>query len=107
MKVVFLDGNRIGSIADLHAEFSRALSLPEYYGKNLDALHDVLTESADEVGVIAVNTELLAENVGKRRWKSFLRLMDDLKNERADFHFSSDPFALAVNDCEDDGNSAN
>ena len=98
MKTVFLDGSRIENIAGLHAAFSEALSFPEYYGANLDALHDMLTESAEEIGVIAVNTEQLAENVGKRRWKSFLKLMNALKDERAGFYFSDDPFCLENED---------
>ena len=38
-----VDCTRIRTREDLHRVFSEALSLPESYGKNLDALHDVLT----------------------------------------------------------------
>ena len=40
--VVDLTGVR--SAARLHAVLAEALPLPEHYGRNLDALHDVLTE---------------------------------------------------------------
>ncbi len=33
-----------GSSADLHKLLREKLPLPDYYGGNLDALHDVLTE---------------------------------------------------------------
>ena len=92
MKAVFLDGNRIENMAGIHAAFSEALSFPEYYGANLDALNDMLTETSDEIVVIAVNTELLASNVGKRRWKSFVRLMENLEENRHAFRFFLEPF---------------
>ena len=34
----------IRSAAKLHALLAEKLPLPEYYGRNLDAFHDVLTE---------------------------------------------------------------
>ena len=90
MKYVFLDGDKILSIADLHRAFAEALDLPDYYGKNLDALHDCLTEIREPVSVIAVNTSLLKEHVG-RRWNAFLRLMDDLQDDAPDFRFTAEP----------------
>ena len=91
MKVVFLDGEKIASMDELHAVFAAALDLPEYYGKNLDALHDCLTDMPDDVGVIAVNVEALASHLG-RRWKGFLRLMRELPEEKPNFRFLLDPF---------------
>ena len=92
MKYVFLDGEKILSNADLHRTFAETLDFPEYYGNNLDALRDCLTETEGPVCVAAVNTDLLSEHVG-RRWKSFLRLMDDLTEEEPGFRFLSEPFA--------------
>ena len=36
---------------------AEALSLPEYYGANLDALHDCLTEFGDETEIILTHFE--------------------------------------------------
>ena len=91
MKYVFLDGERLLSHADLHRAFSEALDFPPYYGNNLDALRDCLTERTEPVAVIAVNTGLLKEHMG-RRWKPFLRLMDDLAREQPPLRFLSEPF---------------
>ena len=91
MKYVFLDGEKILSNADLHRAFAVALDFPEYYGKNLDALHDCLSEMPDPVCVIAVNVDLLKEHMG-RRWKSFLRLMNDLTKDEPGFRFLPEPF---------------
>jgi len=92
MKTVFLDGNRIASAQDMHDEFSRALDFPEWYGNNLDALHDMLTESTEEIGVILVNTDKLGETLGGR-WTALLRLLVDMKRERRGFHVLMEPFA--------------
>ena len=94
MKYVFLDGEKIASPAELHRVFAETLSFPDYYGKNLDALRDCLTDVREPVTVIAVNTALLRKNLG-RKWKPFLRLMDDLQNEEPDFRFFPEPFPTA------------
>ncbi len=91
MKYVFLDGAKIDSTADLHSIFAEALSFPEYYGKNLDALHDALTDIAEPVTVVVVNTAALEENLGRRK-KGFLRLMEDLTEEKPGFRFLYEPF---------------
>ena len=42
--MIVLDGRRMEDRAGLHAELKQKLSLPEYYGNNLDALNDCLSE---------------------------------------------------------------
>lgn len=91
MKYVFLDGEKIGSNAAMHRVFAEALGFPEYYGKNLDALHDLLTETPEPLTVIAVNTEALQAHIS-RSWNGFLRLMNDLAEERDGFTFLFEPF---------------
>ena len=43
MKEVTIDCRDLLSRSDLHSIFVQALSCPEWYGNNLDALHDQLT----------------------------------------------------------------
>ena len=61
MKQVILDGNILADAAQSHDYLKEMLEFPEYYGKNLDALHDCLTDlenvvititSPDENGAI-------------------------------------------------------
>ena len=40
MNLVILDGEKITSKEQLHRHLARSLDLPEWYGKNLDALYD-------------------------------------------------------------------
>lgn len=43
MNIVILDSEEFSSIDELHMVLKAKLQLPEYYGKNLDALWDCLT----------------------------------------------------------------
>lgn len=47
MKQITLDGNLLADSAKVHDYLKEMLELPEYYGKNLDALHDCLTDLED------------------------------------------------------------
>lgn len=47
-----LEGKEIRSEADFHAAIAAALDFPGHYGKNLDALWDVLTSDVDRPVVL-------------------------------------------------------
>ena len=91
MKIVLLDGNEIGSKADVHALFAEKLAFPEWYGNNLDALPDMLTEPSEEIGIIAVNVEKLSKKLGKW-WKSLTRVLEDAAEENENVRIVVDPF---------------
>ena len=67
MKVT-LDALRLQQKEEAHKYLRSALNFPEYYGENLDALHDCLTE-LDDVQVEFVNTD-------KVRGGYFARIME-------------------------------
>lgn len=52
---IILDAARITEPASAHAYLKEMLRLPDYYGNNLDALYDCLTELPD--------TEILWEHI--------------------------------------------
>ena len=41
---VILDARKLGNRDTAHAYLKKVFSFPDYYGNNLDALHDCLTE---------------------------------------------------------------
>lgn len=62
--ILNIDGNSIKNRDDLHRAFSEALIFPEYYGNNLDALHDCLTSLFEETEICISNRDMLKENLG-------------------------------------------
>ena len=52
MEEKIIDCARIHSREDLHAVFREALTFPEWYGNNLDALYDCLTEISGKVRLL-------------------------------------------------------
>ena len=80
-----LDGKTVRSLDDLYDQLSIRLSLPEHFGRNLDALWDVL--STDVEGPF----EIVWKHTGDSRklmGKDFdraVKLLKDLQKEREDF----------------------
>lgn len=52
MRKITLDIERMRSLPMLHKYLHTALALPEYYGANLDALYDCLTEIAEPTQIV-------------------------------------------------------
>ena len=49
---LIIDGSVLPEEAAVHDLFARALGLPEWYGRNLDALYDVLTERGEPLALL-------------------------------------------------------
>jgi ribonuclease inhibitor len=52
MRKITLELERMGSLPALHKYLRRELALPVYYGANLDALYDCLTEMTDDTQLV-------------------------------------------------------
>ena len=77
---VYLDGRALDSREALHQALSALLAFPAYYGKNLDALHDCLTDLHEPTKLIVRGTSALDELLG-RRANAFRRVLDDSAEE--------------------------
>lgn len=44
METIVIDGEKMLNRREAHDYLTQALCLPDYYGRNLDALYDLLTE---------------------------------------------------------------
>lgn len=66
MAEIVLDGLELQSLEEIHDRFARALALPEWYGRNLDALFDCLTEQSEPVTVRLLHQEALEDRLGRR-----------------------------------------
>ena len=52
MKTIRLDLSNIQTVRALHIYLAYMLDLPAYYGRNLDALHDVLCGESGDVNIV-------------------------------------------------------
>ncbi|MDC7293620.1 MULTISPECIES: barstar family protein [unclassified Butyrivibrio] len=64
-KVFYIDMSEVTTKDELQDLLAKELPLPDYYGRNLDALHDILTESAEGWNIIFYNTTIAARLLGK------------------------------------------
>ena len=62
--MIILDGKKMETRADVHAELKEKLGLPDYYGGNLDALNDCLGERAERELVVIAGAGALLESDG-------------------------------------------
>ena len=80
-----LDGNKIESLADFYDRISSLMKLSAHFGRNLDALWDVL--ATDIEGPFEISW-MHADNSQKLMGKDFnrvLQLLRELEEERDDF----------------------
>ena len=52
MKTITLSVENIQTVKALHVYLAYMLEFPAYYGKNLDALHDLLGEISEETRIV-------------------------------------------------------
>ncbi len=80
-----LNGQGICSLDDFYDEISRQLSLPGYFGRNLDALWDVL--SAEVEGPVEItwqNAQASKQAMGED-FEKVLKVLQEVEGEREDF----------------------
>ena len=77
---VLLDGNAILNREMLHDTLAIGLCLPPWYGRNLDALYDCLTDVREETVVVLRDRATLEEHLGGYGC-SFLRLLEEVSRE--------------------------
>ena len=72
---VTLNGGTVESREALHAALAAGLHFPAWYGGNLDAMHDCLTDIREETEIRVLETEALRETLGAYadRWLWVLR----------------------------------
>ena len=64
MKICVLDGEVLTDQKALHDRLAEDLGFPDWYGRNLDALYDCLTDLAEETEIRFRNEQALAEHLG-------------------------------------------
>ena len=81
-----ISGASIRSLEDFYTEISRELHFPEYFGRNLDALWDVLTTEVEgPIELVWRDSRKSRESMGKD-FVRLSRLLREVEKERDDFH---------------------
>jgi RNAse (barnase) inhibitor barstar len=81
-RYVFIDGATCANMDDVYYALSKQLSLPEYFGNNLDALDEVLAdlEWIDEGFVLFI--VLNAKSFIEKNMNGFLEVLKDCDNDK-------------------------
>ena len=76
MKKIVLELEKMRSLPMLHKYLHTALALPEYYGANLDALYDCLTEMSESTELVVPKKVADEAYLG---WygQQFLQMLED------------------------------
>ena len=80
MKFAIIDGISVTSMEDIHNILAQQLEFPAWYGGNLDALHDCLTDFHEDVEVSVVNPAALMETLGTA-YVRLCRVLSDAAEE--------------------------
>ena len=65
MKEITMDCRGFASRSDLHNAFADALSFPDWYGNNLDALYDQLTSICEDMTIVLLHWTEAEETMGR------------------------------------------
>ena len=85
MKYAMIEGAAVGSMDRLHRLLAEQLDFPGWYGGNLDALYDCLTDLTEETTVILLHSQALAETLGAG-YGRFFRVLKDAAAENPKLH---------------------
>lgn len=62
--VVILEGHEMNERETVHLYLKEKLEFPDYYGRNLDALWDLLSTDARDLEIIILGSEAILEGLG-------------------------------------------
>ena len=83
MKEIVINCAYIGTMAEMHETLAQELCFPDWYGKNLDALHDCLTSVREEIRITFLHFPSLPfPSAG------LLRVLRDSENENKNLQIS-------------------
>ena len=84
-----LDLSEVTSKSELHEKVKNFFGFPDYYGGNLDALYDCLTDISEETNVTIILPERWPKEKSKYI-KNFIKVCGDAasENEKLTFLFS-------------------
>ena len=87
MRICILDGDLITDKETLHSILASSLQFPDWYGRNLDALYDCLSDMQEETEIHILHQESLENHLG--RYAQILwKVMHKVCQENPHIHFA-------------------
>ena len=87
MRTIILDGLYMNTREATHDYLALRLQLPSYYGRNLDALHDVLTDPCEPTNLVLYRESLMIASLGEYG-ETLLSVIRDAAAENANLTFT-------------------
>lgn len=85
MKEIYIDFSEIGDYEDFYTQLKEKLTLPDYFGDNLDALFDSITGDVE----LPLHIEFVNMSVDQlETFEDLLTTLEDAEDEVEDFSFS-------------------
>ncbi len=73
------------TLDDVYDQFATQLALPDYFGRNLDALYDVLAGEVDgPLRIVWQDAGAAAQAMGKKHYAAVIEVFNDVGEERDD-----------------------
>ena len=86
MHTCILDGSKITDKELLHTILAQSLNFPEWYGKNLDALYDCLTDIQEETDIQLINVSDFINHLDNYA-KGFIKVMNQASQINSKVHW--------------------
>lgn len=80
MKYVFIGKETVNNISDVYDLFAKGFDFPEYFGRNLDALFDCLTDAHEQELIVLADKAYLTDILGDKANALFDTLYDADEN---------------------------
>ena len=85
MKTIYIDFTDIGDYEDFYTQLKEKLTLPDYFGDNLDALFDVITGELE----MPLHIEFVNMSVDQlEMFEDLLTTLEDTEDEVEEFTFT-------------------
>lgn len=85
MKTIYIDFTDIGDYEDFYAQLKEKITLPDYFGDNLDALSDVITGELE----MPLHLEFVNMTVDQLEiFEDLLTTLEDAEDQQEDFSFT-------------------
>lgn len=86
MNIIVLEGKKMTTREETHAYLAKTMGFPEYYGANLDALADCLSEIPKGTTVILIDDDDMRKNLS-RYADMMISVFQDVSDEYHNFDF--------------------